>query len=62
MEKERKVQSGDLESLKEILIGLKDLKFTLDCGHQVTFGYFLGNDIIVRNGKVPEITCLECGL
>ena len=49
------------EDLRELIQGLKGMKFSLDCGHHVTFGYYLGNDIIIRNGKTIEIICLECG-
>jgi hypothetical protein len=27
----------------------------------VTFGQFLGNDIVVRNGKEMKIICSHCG-
>ena len=40
-----------VQELRRLLQGLKGMKFQLDCGHHVTFGYFLGNDIIIRNGK-----------
>ena len=49
------------EDLREILTTLMGKKFQLDCGHHVTFGYYLGNDIIIQNGKVLKIVCLECG-
>ena len=61
MDKERKVKYRDPESLRKLFMGLKGMKFRLDCGHYITFGYYLGNDIIIRNGKAPKITCLECG-
>ncbi|MFA6011920.1 MAG: hypothetical protein WC799_18150 [Desulfobacteraceae bacterium] len=40
---------------------LKLKKFKLDYGHHVTFGYFLGNDITIRNGKELTIICAQCG-
>jgi len=49
------------DALKKIFVRLKDRKFRLDCGHHVTFGYYLGNDILIRNGKKPEIICIQCG-
>ena len=49
------------QDLRRLIAGLKGMKFRLDCGHHVTFGYYLGNDIIIRNGKTFEITCSECG-
>jgi ribosomal protein S19 len=49
------------ETLRKIFEELKGRKFKLDCGHHVTFGTFLGNNITVYNGKKPEIICSECG-
>lgn len=47
--------------LKEVLEkALLGKKFCLDCGHHVTFGHFLGNDIYIRNGKKLEIVCSQC--
>lgn len=51
-----------VEALRGILIReLKGKKFRLDCGHRVTFGHHLGNDITIRNGTRPEIICSLCG-
>ena len=50
------------ELLREILYReLKDKKFTLDCGHHVTFHHNLGNDITIYNGKELKIICTQCG-
>lgn len=49
------------ESLREIIKNLKGKKYQLDCGHHVTFGYFLGQDITIQNGKEPKIICTQCG-
>jgi hypothetical protein len=49
-------QLGDI--LKRVLAGKK---FRLHCGHHVTFGTNLGNDITVRNGKEYKIICSLCG-
>ena len=49
------------ESLRKILRELAGQKFKLDCGHHVTFGYFLGNDITIYNGKDPKVICSQCG-
>mgnify|MGYP005643894199 FL=1 len=57
-EKNNYRQSRELRRLVKTLQGMK---FRLDCGHHVTFGYYLGNDLIIRTGKDPEIVCLECG-
>ena len=46
------------ELLQEVLF---KRKFKLQCGHHVTFGQFLGNDIVIYNGKNLEIVCLDCG-
>ncbi len=51
----------DTNKLREILDQLKYRKFKLDCGHHVTWGYFLGNDITIRNGKTLRIICSQCG-
>ena len=40
---------------------LSGKKFCLDCGHHVTFGKFLGNDITIYNGKKLKIICSQCG-
>lgn len=61
MTKQQKEAYQDVEVLKKIIQKLKGKKFRLDCGCHVTFGCFLGNDITIRNGKEPEITCSLCG-
>ena len=61
MTKEKKAAYEDAESLKQIIAALKGRKFKLDCGHQVTFGHFLGNSITIYNGKHPDIICSQCG-
>ena len=48
------------EVLKQIVNELKGRKFLLDCGHKVTFGYFLGNSIKIINGKDLRIVCWQC--
>ncbi len=58
-EQKRKYQPP--ERLRDIIKRLKDQKFKLDCGHHITFGYFLGNDIQINNGKEPQIICTQCG-
>ena len=51
-----------IEVLREILKRtLKGKKFQLDCGHYVTFGHFLGNNVTIYNGKKLKIICSECG-
>jgi hypothetical protein len=46
------------EILQRILAGKK---FRLHCGHHVTFGEILGNDVTIRNGKQFKIICTQCG-
>ena len=40
---------------------LNGKKFQLDCGHLVTFGQYLGNDITIYNGNEFKIICTQCG-
>jgi hypothetical protein len=61
MTRKQKDTYEDTNRLRELLKELKGRKFRLDCGHHVTFGYFLGNDITIRNGKEPQIICSQCG-
>jgi len=60
-ESSRKNEYADAEKLRNFLSQLQGKKFMLDCGHRVTFGFYLGNDIIIRNGKVMKIICSDCG-
>jgi len=61
MTKQKKEAYQDVEALKKIIQGLDGKKFKLHCGHHISFGYHLGNDITIRNGKNPVITCSLCG-
>ena len=62
MTKEEKRKYSEPEELGEILKRvLSGKKFRLECGHYVSFGHFLGNDITIRNGKEFKITCSQCG-
>jgi len=60
MTNQQKEVYEDAEALKQIIKNLKGRKFRLDCGHHVTFGYFIGNDITIFNGKTPKIICSQC--
>jgi len=51
----------DTDALREILNQLRGRKFRLDCGHYLTLGHFLGNDITIYNGKELKIICSQCG-
>lgn len=47
----------DIQKLKE---KLGRGKYRLDCGHHVTLGHNLGNDIAILNGKELRIICTLC--
>lgn len=53
-------QYSNVDLLKTCLCNLKNKKYLLDCGHHVTFGYYLGNDILIINGKEFKIICSQC--
>jgi len=62
MTREKESLYEEPEILKRILTeSLKGRKFKLDCGHHVTFGYSLGNDVTIYNGKDLKIICTQCG-
>ena len=61
MTQEQKEKYQSVEELRGLIIALKGRKFALDCGHHITFGSFLGNSLVIINGKSPKIICTECG-
>ena len=62
MTKENKERYDGPELLRDILHGvLAGRKFRLDCGHYVTWGTHLGNDVTIYNGKKFKIICSQCG-
>ncbi len=62
MNKHERDQYQEPEVLRDILIRILDgKKFRLDCGHHITFGQYLGNDLTIRNGRKLRIICAECG-
>jgi len=61
MTKEEQQAYRPTKELRAILDILGKEKFTLDCGHHVTFNEVLGNDVTIRNGKELVITCSLCG-
>lgn len=63
MTKEQKQKYLDPEILRKILSQFNGMKFRLHCGHHLTFGYHLGNDITIINGKDKgmRIICSDCG-
>ena len=57
MTKEQKRKYREPELLRDILKRiLAGRKFQLDCGHYVSFGHHLGNDITIINGKELSIS------
>ena len=62
MTKEQKRLYGEPEALKNILKRvLWGRKFLLDCGHHVTFGSSLANDVTLINGREFRVICSQCG-
>ncbi len=61
MTKEEEAKYEDTEVLRQIIMELRGRKFRLDCGHHISFGYFLGSDLTVINGSKPQIICSVCG-
>lgn len=61
MTRKQKQAYEETQELRSFMEKLINRKFRLDCGHHVTFGYFLGNNIIIYNGKRIRITCTQCG-
>ena len=62
MTKEEKERYDEPEMLRDILHRtLNGRRFRLECGHFITFGHFLGNDVTIRNGKKFKIICSQCG-
>ena len=61
MTKKEKDVYEDTEALRKVLTELKGRKFRLDCGHYVTLGHHLGNNITIYNRKTPKIICSLCG-
>ena len=61
MTRYQKLEYQEPDELRKFFNQLQGKKFSLDCGHHITFGFFLGNNIIIRNGKTPEIVRMECG-
>ena len=61
MTQEEESRYEDTDALRKALAGLKGRKFRLDCGHHVTVGHNLGNDITVYNGREIVIICSQCG-
>ena len=61
MTQEEESRYEDTDALRKTFADLKGRKFRLDCGHHVTVGHNLGNDITVYNGKTARIVCSLCG-
>lgn len=61
MTKKQKENYRATKELRQILAVLDKEKFQLDCGHHITFGEVLGNDLTIRNGRELQIICAQCG-
>ena len=61
MTRKQRERYQDTEVLRAVFEQLKGRKFKLDCGHHVTFGQYLGNDITIQNGTKLQIICSQCG-
>jgi hypothetical protein len=57
VEKER---YHDTSELREFLKALKYKKYILDCGHHITIGHGLGNNLMIINGRELKIICSLC--
>ena len=62
MTNKQKESYKDTDALRRIFDQLKGRKFRLDCGHHVTFGHNLGNNITIYNdNKRLKIIFTQCG-
>jgi hypothetical protein len=61
MTEEEKKAYQETDVLRKFLSQLMGRKFKLDCGHHVTIGHFLGNNLTIYNGNQLKIICSECG-
>ena len=62
MTKLQKQRYEETDVLRNIIASLKGRKFRLDCGHHVTIGHNLGNDLTIYNdNNHPKIICSQCG-
>ncbi len=62
MTKEEKREYAGPDELRTILLeALGGEKFQLDCGHHITFGHQLGNNLIIINGTRLKVICTQCG-
>jgi len=58
-----KEEEEKYEEVKELIGEIEKLegrKFKLDCGHHVTMGHHLGNNIMIYNGKKYKVYCSLC--
>ncbi len=62
MTKEEKQEYAKADELRQLLIEmLGGEKFVLDCGHRITLGHPLGNNLIIINGTRLKLICTLCG-
>lgn len=60
MTKAEKYQHKSMESVGELLRMLNKEQFVLDCGHHVTFGQVICNDIKVHKNVELHVICSQC--
>ena len=62
MTKKQKQLYQEADALRQLLWEtLAGRKFKLQCGHHITFGQYLGNNIAVKNGaKGFKVICSLC--
>ena len=61
MTQDEKAKYQSADALREIFMKIKGKKFRLDCGHHVTIGHNLTNNLIIYNNKKPTIIYTYCG-
>lgn len=65
MTREQEQLYSSAETLRKLLWDiLAGRKFQLQCGHHITFGQQLGNDLTLRNGNRSKgfvVICSLCG-
>lgn len=60
MTEQQKEKYAPIDELKKHIAKLNGQKFRLDCGHHVTIGHNLANNIMIYNGKKVDIICSCC--
>ena len=60
MTKQQKSKYQPSADLLAVLKAMNGKKFRLDCGHHITLGSNLGNNLVILNGKEPRVICSLC--